>query len=182
MRRPRKAKGVTHAEMEKGFFYSPFTSPPVPASSFSFAPSLPSLFTPSAPSLDVLKGHVKYSGGIFITVLSGNARGLISLFARGRRAKWIAKREIECIRLPVCLFLFHPFWLRQGYCIISIKFTHNTRARLFFSVIIRKTSFFAGLAFAAECSSNAKLIPTVVNGWFPSRLFHLNWLSCEVSK
>lgn len=87
--------------------------------SFYLRPSIdcttafPSLFPPSfslfpppfASSLDVLKGHVKYSEGIFITVLSGNACGLISLSVGGRRAKWIAKREIKCIRLPVCFFL-----------------------------------------------------------------------------
>ena len=60
----------------------------------------------SAPSLDVLKGHVKYSGSIFITVLSGNTRGLISLSARGQSG--LPKREVEYIRLLVNPF-FHSF-------------------------------------------------------------------------
>lgn len=93
----------------KGFFYCLFTS--VSASTAAFSSFLlPSflLFPSTLASLDVLKGHVKYSEGIFITVLSGNACGLISLSVRGRRAKWIAKREIKCIRLPVCFFL--PFF------------------------------------------------------------------------
>lgn len=98
MKRLRRAKSVTYAEMEKGFFYGPFTSRPVPASTVQrLLLRSPSLYPrshfsapPLHPSCDVLKGHVKYSGGIFITVLSGNARGLISLSARGRRAKWIA--------------------------------------------------------------------------------------------
>lgn len=110
-----------------------------------------------APSLDVLKGHVKYSGGIFITVLSGNARRLISLSARERRAKWIAKRGVKCIRLPVCPFLT-LFYFRRDIALFLLN-SRITHIRALFSVIIRKMSFLAAWAFAIECSSNAKLIP-----------------------
>lgn len=102
-------------------------------SSFSFVPFSLVLTFPStlASSLDVLKGHVKYSEGIFITVLSGNACGLISLSVRGRRVKWIAKREIKCIRLPVCFFTF--FRLQREDYIIFIKFMQreNTNTRFY---------------------------------------------------
>jgi len=64
-------------------------------------------------SLTVLRSipwciNVKYSGSIFITVLSGNTRGLISLSARGQSG--LPKREVEYIRLLVNPF-FHSFWL-----------------------------------------------------------------------
>jgi len=70
MKRLRGAKNVTHAEMEKGFFYGSFTSPPIPASTVQqlFLRSLFSLvltFRSSAPSLDVLKRYVKYFRGAF---------------------------------------------------------------------------------------------------------------------
>lgn len=97
----------------------------------SLLPPSFSLFPPPfASSLDVLKGHVKYSEGIFITVLSGNACGLISLSVGGRRAKWIAKREIKCIRLPVCFF-FIFFRLQREDNIIFIKFIQNTNTRFY---------------------------------------------------
>lgn len=112
MRRPRTVKGVTRRD-GKGILLLPFylrsgidctaAFPSFLSLSFSLSPP------PFTSSLDVLKGHVKYSEGIFITVLSGNACGLISLSVRGRRAKWIAKREIKCIWLPVCFFFFLPF-------------------------------------------------------------------------
>jgi len=65
--------------MGEGFFYGPFSSP-VPAIDCTAAtPSFPPSFSLSArsPSPDVLKGqHVKYSRGVFITVLFfGDARG-----------------------------------------------------------------------------------------------------------
>jgi hypothetical protein len=85
--------------------------------------------------------------------------------------------SVASVSLP-----FHPFFDFGRDIALFLLNSRTTHVRGFFSVIIRKTSFFAVLAFAVECSSNAKLIPTVVNGWFPSRLFHLNWLLSEVSK
>lgn len=168
--------------MEKGFFYGSFT-PPVSTSTVQqlFLRSLSSLvltFRSSAPVLDVLKGHVKYSGGIFITVLSGNACGLISLSARGVKQSGLRRGESNVFGCQ-CVPFLNSFWLQEEYCIIFIKFVHT---RVLFNVIIRKMPFFAACAFVVQCSSNAKLIPTVVNGWFSSKLFHLNWLSSEVSK
>lgn len=120
----RDGKGI----LLRSFYVASCSSIDCTAASPSFAPSLPSfsLFAPPFhPLCDVLKGHVKYSGGIFITVLSGNARRLISLSARGRRAKWIAN-VFGCQCTP-------PFFLalQKEYCIIFIKFTHNTCIRSF---------------------------------------------------
>lgn len=104
-----ESKGYNTQGWKRDSFTALFIS--VPASTVQLFPSfLPSSFSLSPPSfassLDILKGHVKYSEGIFITVLSGNACGLISLSIQGRKAKWIAKREIKCIRLLVCVSFF----------------------------------------------------------------------------
>jgi len=130
--------------MEKGFFYDPFTccSGIDCTAAFPSFPLLPLFFLTfrsSASSLDVLKGHVKYSGGIFITVLSGNARGLISSSARERKAKWIAQEGNRIYSVASVLF-FYPFWLQKGYCIIFIKSTHNICA-LFSGLQLEKCHF-----------------------------------------
>lgn len=136
-----------------------------------------------ASSLDVLKGHVKYSEGIFITVLSGNACGLISLSVRGRRAKWIAKREIKCIRLPVCFFYLFQ---REDY-IIFIKFMQRERTQIlgFIQRYNQKKYFFAAWTLFSRMPIKCKInLDSLLcyQCWFSSNLFHLNWLLSEASK
>lgn len=124
MKRPRRVKGVHDGkEILLLSFYLRSAIDCITAFPSFLPPSFP-LFPPPFASLDVLKGHVKYSEGIFITVLSGNACRLISLSVGGRRAKWIAKGEIKCIRLSVCFFFF--FRLQREDYIIFIKFIQNT--------------------------------------------------------
>jgi len=143
--------------MEKGFFYDPFTccSGIDCTAAFPSFPLLPLFFLTfrsSASSLDVLKGHVKYSGGIFITILSGNARGLISSSAQERKAKWIAQEGSRIYSIVNVLF-FTLFDFRRDIALFLLNRTTYAR-----SFTIRKMSFFHGVDICCrmliECKIN----------------------------